>query len=323
MRYRITVVLAALLVVLAASSASARDRAAPSYDEQELKFLVLINEYRANHDLKPLLLSDDLAVSAGHHSRDMGTHDFFAHTTQSSSFYKPGSSPWTRMSEAGYGYNTYKGENLAAGYESAEAAIKAWRLSPEHNEAMLDGHYKVIGIARVHVPDSVYGWYWTTDFGGYVDPSSHPARRTTDGGGIENGSMRNGSIWKQKASDDARLITGDGVARFGDYNNGRDELSQKIKVAKDSKLVYRLRITTDEKTHPFDEFSVRLTTEGGKHLATLKSYTDADAGGWRTESVNLSRFAGRHVRLEFVARTDVILPTTFYADDVKITKTKN
>jgi len=37
---------------------------------------------------------------------------------------------------------------------------------------LLDGRYRVIGIARVHGPGSVHGWYCTTDFGVVVNPSA-------------------------------------------------------------------------------------------------------------------------------------------------------
>src|SRR5215210_7243989 len=84
-----------------------------------------------------------------------------------------GSQPWDRMAAEGYDYNTYKGENIAVGYETAEQAFAAWQRSPSHNHAMLDGSYRVIGIARINDPDSVHGWYWTTDFGGVTDPSAH------------------------------------------------------------------------------------------------------------------------------------------------------
>jgi hypothetical protein len=40
---------------------------------------------------------------------------------------------------------------------------------------MLDAKQKVIGIARIHDPDSYYGWYWPTDFGSELDPTSHAA----------------------------------------------------------------------------------------------------------------------------------------------------
>jgi hypothetical protein len=77
------------------------------------------------------------------------------------------------MRAEGYDYNTSMGENIAVGYETAEEAFEAWRNSPSHNAAMLDGRYRMIGIAALDVPGSVHGLYWTTDFDATVDPTSH------------------------------------------------------------------------------------------------------------------------------------------------------
>jgi hypothetical protein len=68
---------------------------------------------------------------------------------------------------------------------------------------------------------------------------------------------------------------------------------------------------------------VHLTDETGKHLVTLDSHTDTDAekisrDGWIWVSVNLSRFAGEAVTLNFLAKTDEERPTTFYVDDVAL-----
>src|ERR687894_1092304 len=186
-------VLAALFVGVAGVDGRAD---AESYDPEELQFLELINGYRADHGLRALVLSDTLAVAAEHHSQDMARYSFFAHNTAASSYYEAGSRPWDRMEAEGYRYNTHKGENIAVGYETAEEAFRAWRESPSHNQAMLDDRYRVIGIARINLPGSVHGWYWTTDFGGALDPTSHEPGESTkpeDGSGAGTPESRNGS----------------------------------------------------------------------------------------------------------------------------------
>jgi len=160
-------------VVLSTFALAGSGGAATAYDAEELEFLGLINDYREQNGLRPVILSDTLTVAAERHSKDMAEYGFFAHNTARSSYYGPGFEPWDRMKAEGYDYNTAKGENLAVGYESAEEAMQAWKRSPSHNAAMLDGNYRVMGVARINDPDSVHGWYWTTDFGGYVDPSAH------------------------------------------------------------------------------------------------------------------------------------------------------
>ena len=307
-----------------------------TYDPEELQFLELLNGYRADHGLRALVLSDTLAVAADHHSRDMARYSFFAHNTAASSYYEVGSRPWDRMEAEGYRFNTYKGENIAVGYETAEEAFRAWRESPSHNQAMLDGRYRVIGIARINEPGSVHGWYWTTDFGGALDPTSHapgespqpgdkqtPEPRNENGGpledgpGIENGEMDGRAVWAQRARDGEELIM-EGQARLGDYDDGRDVLRQKVRVEENESLSYSLRVETNELRHPSDRLLVLLTDSEGEQLAVLERHSDADAGGWRRETVDLKGFAGRTVYLSFVVETDPMLRTAFYLDNISL-----
>jgi hypothetical protein len=212
-------------------------------------------------------------------------------------------------------------------------AFQAWRNSLTHNAAMLDGDYRVIGIARIYGKGLVHRWYWTTDFGGVPDPTAHTADESSqpegptatgdreepvrDGAGIENGDMSGDAVWEQEATDDADLIL-DGHARLGDYDNGRDEIRQEIRVGESTELSYRIRIETTERQHPSDRLVVRLANEEGKQLAVLERYTDGDAGGWRRDTVDLSGFAGRTVYLSFLVETDPLLTTAFYVDGVTL-----
>jgi hypothetical protein len=113
------------------------------------------------------------------------------------------------------------------------------------------------------------------------------------------------------------------VARLGGYDGAADEISQKSQIQEDQRFFYRVRVKTEEEEHPGDGFVGRLTDEAGKHLATIDSQTDAAtprAGedGWVEDSVNLSRFAGKIVRLSFLANTSKERPTTFYVDVVAL-----
>jgi uncharacterized protein YkwD len=328
-------VVVAILAVLIAGEKSA---GATSYDSEELGFLQLINDYRETNGLGKLLLSDTLSVSSERHSKDMAQYRFFAHNTAASSYYPVGSTPWDRMQAEDYGYRTLWGENIAVGYATAEAAFRAWRNSPSHNAAMLDGDYRVIGIARVQSTGPMHRWYWTTDFGGTVDPTAHapgespPSEETDgqqkehkrpvdDGPGLENGALNGDEVWQQRATDRAELIL-DGRARLGDYDNGEDELRQKIRIGENTQLAYGVKITTEELLPPFDRLLVRLTDEEGRQIAVLKTYGD-DAGGWRRERVDLSRFAGRTLYLSFYAETDAADLTAFYVDDVVLNENRD
>jgi uncharacterized protein YkwD len=334
LRYR-WVVIAVLAVLLSGVAAGERSDAAVSHDAEEQQFLQLINEYRHNNGLGPLTLSDTLSVSSERHSEDMARYRFFAHDTVKSSYYPADSRPWDRMAAEGYGYNTFKGENIAAGYETAEEVFEGWRESPSHNSAMLDGNYMTMGIGRISLPEYGGRWYWTTDFGGVVEPASRapgdapagdppaqeapekPAEPVEDLGEIENGAMRGQSVWKQEAEDGADLILDDGYARLGGYNRGRDNLHQKIRVAKDSELLaYDIKIDADARNDPSDRLVVRFTDEEGKPVANLKRYTAEDAGKWKRERLDVSRFAGRTVYLSFYVKTNPTRLTTFYLDNL-------
>lgn len=330
-----------VLALISALALAGKGGASTAYDSEELRFLELINEYRAQNGLRPVILSDTLTVAAERHSRDMAEYGFFAHNTVGSSYYPADSQPWDRMEAEGYRYNTAKGENLAVGYETAEEAMGAWKRSASHNAAMLDGNYRVMGVARINSPGSVHGWYWTTDFGGYVDPSAHAsgggpstenpapttAKEPKESGGsrmdrpgdtvaLENGGMREAGAWAERARDGADLVVDD-RARLGAYHDGRDDLSQRVRVGGDARLVYDVQIRSGSSDRG-DEMVVRLKNRRGERVALLKRYTGRDAAGWRHERLDLSRFAGREVYLSFHVRTDAGRLTTFYLDGVSL-----
>jgi uncharacterized protein YkwD len=132
-------------------------------DSEELAFLKLINDYRAQNGLSALQVSVALTKASDWMSTDMATTSHFSHTDTL------GRDPSARMELFGYDTSTYWGENIAAGNSTAQATFTQWKNSAGHNANMLGASFKVIGIARAQGPSSTYGWYWTTDFGGRVD----------------------------------------------------------------------------------------------------------------------------------------------------------
>ena len=145
---------------------------ARTYDAEETQFLQLINDYRVQHGVGALKLSGIVSEAAARHSLDMGTYGFFNHTTERSSYFPAGSSPWDRMAALGYPSGAAMAENIAGGPLTAQAAFDGWRNSPGHNTNMLRSEFQVIGIARRVVAGSTYGVYWTTDFGSVVDSTA-------------------------------------------------------------------------------------------------------------------------------------------------------
>lgn len=130
-----------------------------SLDSIEAEFLNLINAHRQENGLAPLANNSTLNVSSDGHSLDMAENAYFSHTSQD------GSSPFDRMADAGYSCGTM-GENIAAGQSSAQQVFEGWLNSPGHNANMLNPSFVSIGIGLVQSPDSPYGYYWTTNFGG-------------------------------------------------------------------------------------------------------------------------------------------------------------
>lgn len=128
-------------------------------DSEEQAFLRLINDYRAQNGASALAISPALTRAATWMARDLGSRSALSHTDSL------GRSPWQRMPDCGY--SIPGGENLAAGTNrsGAQWALDAWIASPSHRDVMIAKDFTAIGIARVYVEGSRYGWYWVTDFG--------------------------------------------------------------------------------------------------------------------------------------------------------------
>ena len=148
-------------------------QAAVSYNDQETAFVNLLNNYRVANGLSPLLVSDMISQACDRHNSDMAKYKFFDHYSAKSDWFPANASPWDRMAASGYTYNTSKGENIAAGQSTAAQVFAAWKASSGHNANMLNSAYKVLGVSFYQFAGSPYTSYWTTDFGGYVDPTAH------------------------------------------------------------------------------------------------------------------------------------------------------
>ena len=142
-------------------------------DSEEQAFLVLINNYRQQNGLVALQASTSLNTASDWMSNDMAQKNYFSHTDSLSR------DPFTRMRSFGYNFNTYMGENIAAGYSDAASTFNQWKNSAGHNQNMLNPNYKVIGIGRVANLSATYRYYWTTDFGGYIDAVVSPTPTPT------------------------------------------------------------------------------------------------------------------------------------------------
>jgi uncharacterized protein YkwD len=123
-------------------------------DAEEQAFLGLINGYRSQSGVGQLALQGQLGVAATKHSQAMANQNSMYHSSNLATF----------LMQFGYRGATF-GENIAAGYGTAQQVFTAWRNSPTHNQNMLNGAFTEIGVARAYNPAASYGWFWTTEFG--------------------------------------------------------------------------------------------------------------------------------------------------------------
>jgi len=130
-----------------------------SPDGEERAFLDLINDYRRKNGAGNLSLQNQLGAAADHHSQDMADKNYFSHQLSN------GDSAEKNIERFGYTNWSFVGENIAAGQETANAVMDAWKSSPEHDRGMRDKNFTEIGIGRAYSNGSKYGWYWTTTFG--------------------------------------------------------------------------------------------------------------------------------------------------------------
>ncbi len=135
-------------------------------DSEESALLTLINEYRAENGLNPLVLSQTLSEAADAHSRDMADNNFMSHDGSN------GSQPQDRLQDHGYTSFSMFAENIFGGEKDAAAAFAWWKSSPGHNANMLNPSLGAIGIGRAGNPDTETGWFWTTTFGDKVDAAA-------------------------------------------------------------------------------------------------------------------------------------------------------
>ena len=169
-----------------------------SIDAEEMAFLTLVNNYRAQNGRAALTLSTNLNRASHWLASDMATGRYFSHTDSL------GRLPSQRAQDCGYPQGA--GENIAAGavWDTASEAFTAWRNSSGHNANMLHTSYQQIGIARVYTAGSPYGWYWVTDFGMTNDG--------TNGGSTSDGSSGSATAAASPTPTQAAVASAAGIS---------------------------------------------------------------------------------------------------------------
>ena len=151
----------AVVVLCAATQAHA------SVDADALvnRALDLINAERAQHGCGPLTINTQLNQAALRQSEAMARQHFFNHNDPD------GTTPGQRIRDTGYIFQMM-GENIEAGTDTAEEAVKVWMNSPGHRANILTCAYKETGLALVDAQQDVpmngqaqpYEYYWTQEF---------------------------------------------------------------------------------------------------------------------------------------------------------------
>jgi len=104
------------------------------------ELLLLTNKERQNIGVGSLIINEKLSEAAVKKAQDMFEYNYWAHNSPT------GKTPWVFIKSSGYGY-VYAGENLARGFTTADAVVKAWMASPDHRANMLSSNYEDIGFA--------------------------------------------------------------------------------------------------------------------------------------------------------------------------------
>jgi uncharacterized protein YkwD len=118
----------------------------------------MINQYRAEHGLKPLKLSAELTAAAKMHARDLAKWDRISH------YGSDGSNPWDRVKRSGFKARV-AAENVGTGQVDFSEVMKGWRESPGHNKNLLLGDADYMGIALVQDPKTEFKSFWTLVLG--------------------------------------------------------------------------------------------------------------------------------------------------------------
>jgi uncharacterized protein YkwD len=120
------------------------------------RVVTLTNNRRRNHGCRNLARNDALDRAAQTHTRKMANRDTLSHQLRGEA------SLGVRVRRAGYSW-TLVGENVAAGYATPEAVVRAWMNSAGHRRNILNCRYRHIGVGYA-VSDRGTP-YWTQDFG--------------------------------------------------------------------------------------------------------------------------------------------------------------
>jgi uncharacterized protein YkwD len=102
----------------------------------------------------PLVWNTLTEQAAQRHSDDMANNDFFSHTGSD------GTTVGDRLTATGYVWRTV-GENIAAGFFSAESVVQGWLDSDGHCANIMNANFREMAIAKTERSGTQFTVYWT------------------------------------------------------------------------------------------------------------------------------------------------------------------
>ena len=111
----------------------------------------LISIYRRNNGLSTVALDPLLLAEAQKQADAMAAANSMSHEVRGTL--------QKRLDGSGLGHTTAV-ENISAGYHTLADAISGWRNSRPHNENLLNGKMRRMGIASAYAPGTKYKVFW-------------------------------------------------------------------------------------------------------------------------------------------------------------------
>ncbi len=264
--------------------------AAWSAEAVECEFLGLINQHRKNNGLGSLTISVTLSTAAEFHSADMAKNNYFSHTLFDGTTWQE------NIANHGYPSGTSRGENIAAGRDTAAGVFDQWLNSPDHNKNMLSAKFNAIGIGRVKLDGSRYTWYWTNTFGSKVDTSYACSGQKPTGGGEKPGSQLTITGGGRTSNSANSQLAYDGKTGTFWYTNAKGTPSSAY-VYLDlgaTKSIGKIQWLFS-KSGSADSYKIQVSNDK-KTWTTVSNQKNGKSGTWYTKSVGKK---ARYVRLYF------------------------
>ncbi|NYF98523.1 M28 family peptidase [Janibacter cremeus] len=181
------------------------------------------------------------------------------------------------------------------------------------DEEGMDTHMDVLGSLVFDYADN-----WGDDG---TDPDPEPSDAVT------NGSFEDGaSGWSGDTGTINDLGTGAHSGQYKAYLVGygsrkQEGIRQQVSVPKGGELAFHLRVDTDESTWwgAYDTMKVNVLDSSGDPIETMATYSNLDASSsYAQHTLDMSRYAGQDVTIEFIGQEDVRYQTSFLVDDVSL-----